>query len=103
VEDTWKVDEPFVFTRAGAAVRVEDDTVSVVQGFTRKSSVRPDPSAYAAAIEAGRCTHDEVRYVLEKSIPRPEIIGALRARLAVTIRSLIVDRYSMPTRLTWRS
>jgi DNA helicase-2/ATP-dependent DNA helicase PcrA len=91
VHDSWKAVAEFFWIRGIAGLNLDGQQVTVWSGYARNSAMRVNPQQYQAAIEAGTCTHEEVRGVLDLALQRPWIVESLTQRLAMTIRALIVD------------
>lgn len=91
IHDSWKVIAEFFWIRGIAGLNLDGQRVTVWSGYARNSATRVNPQRYQAAIEAGICTHEEVRDVLGLALQLPLIAESLAQRLAMTIRALIVD------------
>ncbi len=91
VHDSWKVlaDEKWRFVVVGLRLRGPD--VRVVRTRVLIGASRVSPDDYEAAINAGKCTHEDVREVLGQALASQDAVDALVARLAATTRALIVD------------
>jgi DNA helicase-2/ATP-dependent DNA helicase PcrA len=91
VYDSWKVlaDETWRYVEVGLRLRGPD--VQVVRTWVLKGASRVSPIDYEAAIAAGKCTHEDVRDVLDQALADQDAADALVARLAATTRALIVD------------
>jgi DNA helicase-2/ATP-dependent DNA helicase PcrA len=55
------------------------------------AKMRPVPDAFAEALAAGVCTHEEIRRVLAFAFRDANVVAALRQHIAQSVRSLIVD------------
>jgi DNA helicase II / ATP-dependent DNA helicase PcrA len=91
VHDSWKAVAEFFWIRGIAGLNLDGQQVTVWGGYARNSAMRVNPQQYQAAIEAGICTHEEVRDVLDLALQLPWIAESLVQRLAMTVRALIVD------------
>lgn len=91
VHDSWKAIAEHLWIRGIAGLNFDGTDVTVWTGYDRGSALRVNPQQYRAAIEAGTCTHEEVRNVLSLALRHPQIAVSLARRLAATIRALIVD------------
>jgi DNA helicase II / ATP-dependent DNA helicase PcrA len=91
VRDSWKVIAEYLWIRGIAGLNLDGQQVTVWSGYASNSAIRVNPQQYQAAIEAGICTHEEVRGVLGLALQRPWIAENLSQRLATTMRALIVD------------
>jgi DNA helicase II / ATP-dependent DNA helicase PcrA len=91
VHDSWASFSGTFWTRTAYDLRVNDGNVEVVTGYTRKSSARVPATVIAPLLEAGICTHEDVRRLLEQALGNPLWANRIRTRLATTMRALIVD------------
>jgi DNA helicase-2/ATP-dependent DNA helicase PcrA len=91
VHDSWKVIAEFFWIRGIVGLNLDGRRVTVWSGYARNSATRINPQQYRAAVEAGICTHEEVRDVLSLALQLPLIVESLAQRLAMTTRALIVD------------
>jgi DNA helicase II / ATP-dependent DNA helicase PcrA len=91
VFDSWKAIAEHLWIRGIAGLNFDGTDVTIWTTYDRGSALRVNPQQYRAAIEAGTCTHEEVRHVLGLALRRPQIAESLTRRLAATIRALIVD------------
>jgi DNA helicase-2/ATP-dependent DNA helicase PcrA len=93
VKDSWKalVRHGFATRDWGADVDANGIVgVRVVKAHDRRRPV-PEPIPMRAELAAGRCTHDDVRRILTRSLRRAEVQQRVQQRLAATIGALIVD------------
>jgi DNA helicase-2/ATP-dependent DNA helicase PcrA len=94
VKDSWKalVRHGFSARQWGASV---DGSGRVVVRIVRRHEYRraaPEPEPMRAELAAGRCTHEDVRRIITRSLrDRPEVRERVRQRLATTVGALIVD------------
>jgi DNA helicase II / ATP-dependent DNA helicase PcrA len=91
VHDSWKVLVPHSWTRTVAGLGVTGQDVEFVTSDAPMGALRPRPVDFLEAIADGICTHDDVRRVLELSLPQTNVVSAIREHLRNTIRCLIVD------------
>lgn len=91
VRDSWKVIAEYLRIRGIAGLNLDGRQLTVWRGYAANSAIRVNPQQYQAAIEAGICTHQEVRDVLSLAIEHPQIAESLTERISNTVRALIVD------------
>jgi DNA helicase II / ATP-dependent DNA helicase PcrA len=91
VHDSWTSFSGTFWTRTAYDLRVSGGNVEVVTGYTRKSSARVPATVIAPLLEAGTCTHEDVRRILEQALANPRCSDRIRTRLATTMRALTVD------------
>ncbi|MCF7552259.1 UvrD-helicase domain-containing protein [Pseudonocardia sp. WMMC193] len=91
VEDSWKVLTSTFYQRGIYGMEISGGSVLVKTGFARKAAQRVEPRFVKRMIEAGTCTHEDVRDVLELALSSPAVREAVRARFNSSMRGLIVD------------
>jgi DNA helicase-2/ATP-dependent DNA helicase PcrA len=91
VRDTWKALLVTSWSNREAIVVVVGGRVDVRAIRADGSADRPAPAEIRGEMEAGVCTHEEVRTVLEHALAEPLMRVVLAEHLAASIRSLIVD------------
>ncbi|MGP3775476.1 UvrD-helicase domain-containing protein [Streptomyces sp. SDT5-1] len=91
VHDSWRARLPHSDSRRQPIIQMHGNEVraTTVRAAPREHAV--DPAAFTAAVEAGECTHDDVRTVLETGMADEMVRSALVRHLAATTRALIVD------------
>lgn len=91
VLDTWRTHFPTIRTTAKPALRLMGTQVST----TYLAEPTPDnyikPADFATAVHEGRCTHENVREVLDAALRIDRIRAHVTTYFAMTIRSLLVD------------
>ena len=94
VKDSWKalVRHGFGTAQRGAEVDAEGVvTVRVVRRYDYPRAV-PEPIPMRVELAAGRCTHEDVRRILQRSLKdREDVRQRVRERLAKSVGALIVD------------
>lgn len=92
VHDSWKVLVRYANMNLEWTVSVRSTGDAFVGNRRHESrAMRPEPAPLKEAVSAGRCTHEDVRWVLAHSLRRPEVQTRVTNRLSQTIRALIVD------------
>jgi DNA helicase-2/ATP-dependent DNA helicase PcrA len=91
VHDSWKTLVRHVHTRVVTYLNLVGTSVQVAKRYGTGYAMRPEPIPFAGSVNAGRCTHEDVRRVLEQALMQPDIAEALTRHLAATTRALIVD------------
>jgi DNA helicase-2/ATP-dependent DNA helicase PcrA len=91
VHDSWTSFSSTFWARAAYALRVNDGRVEIVTYFTRDYGARIPTAVIKERLEAGVCTHQDVRSVLEQALTDPRCAERVTARLGMRIRALIVD------------
>ncbi|MEU2797522.1 UvrD-helicase domain-containing protein [Streptomyces sp. NPDC007117] len=91
VLDTWKAHYPTLYTAREPRVELEGRRILTTYSYRQVKSNYPTQSDFDTAVHEGRCTHDNVRAILEQALEEGEIIDCLIDYFATTTRSLIVD------------
>ncbi len=92
VHDTWTAFSSTFWARAAYELQVtEAGRVKIVAYFTRDRSARVPPDVIRERLEAGICTHQDVRSVLEQALANPLCAERVATRIGITMRALIVD------------
>ncbi|MGQ4353106.1 UvrD-helicase domain-containing protein [Streptomyces drozdowiczii] len=91
VHDSWRARLPPSNSRRRPIIRLQGNQVSATTVRAEPYEHAVDRAAFEAAVEAGECTHDDVRTVLETGIKDETVRGALIRHLASTTRALLVD------------
>jgi DNA helicase-2/ATP-dependent DNA helicase PcrA len=91
VHDSWTSFSSTFWTRTAYALRLRNGGVEIRTGLTGKSSSRVPATIITPYLEAGTCTHEDVRSVLEQALTDGQCADRVRNRLAATMRALIVD------------
>jgi DNA helicase-2/ATP-dependent DNA helicase PcrA len=91
VHDSWTSFSSTFWTRTAYALRVSNGSVEILTGLTRQSSSRVPATIITPLLEAGTCTHEDVRSVLEQALADDRYADRVRRRLGATMRALIVD------------
>ncbi|MER5435988.1 UvrD-helicase domain-containing protein [Streptomyces sp. NPDC002588] len=91
VLDTWRSHLPTTYTLDKPVLTLNGTRIVTdsVRQARRESFVKP--ACFASAVGAGRCTHDNVREVLQVALRIEGIRACVMAYFATTIRSLLVD------------
>ena len=91
VEDSWSSFSGSTWNRTTYGFTITQGAVQIHQGFvqSRRSSVPATVST--PLLEAGICTHQDIRDVLELALTDSRIARYVRERLGATMRALIVD------------
>ncbi|MDP9607987.1 UvrD-helicase domain-containing protein [Streptomyces demainii] len=91
VLDTWRTHLPTTSTRRKPVLALEG--TRVITSFVREAKPGSQVSAedFATAVSQGRCTHDNVREVLQLALHSESVCGSVITFFFATIRSLIVD------------
>lgn len=91
VLDTWKAHYPTRYTAREPVVELEGRQIVTAHAYRHaKSNYLAQPD-FDTAVYEGRCTHDNVRAILEQALGEPEIVDCLIDYFATTMRALIVD------------
>ncbi|MFF9106085.1 UvrD-helicase domain-containing protein [Streptomyces rubrogriseus] len=91
VHDSWRARLPRSDSRRRPVIRLQGSQVRTTTVRAEPYEHAVDRAAFEAAVEAGECTHDDVRTVLETGITDEAVRGALIRHLATTTRALLVD------------
>lgn len=91
VRDTWKALLVTRWSNQEAIVVIVGGRVLGHSIRVDDSANRPAPAEIRGKMQAGVCTHEEVRTVLEHALAEAPMRAALTAYVAASIRSLIVD------------
>lgn len=91
VRDTWKALVATSWSNRETIVVVVAGRVVVQAMRVDSSADRPAPEGIRGKMQAGICTHEEVRTVLEYALAEAPMREAVAVYLAASTRSLIVD------------
>jgi DNA helicase-2/ATP-dependent DNA helicase PcrA len=91
VHDSWKSFSSTFRTRTAYGLRISNGSVEIVTVFTRQYGFRVPATIITPLLEAGTCTHEDIRSVLEQALTDGRCADRVRSRLAATMRALIVD------------
>ena len=91
VMDSWKVRAQHQWTRRQPLLFLSGRDVLVGYNWQRTYDSRVDLSEFTRYVEAGECTHEDVRRVLRDALEDGELAGRIEDRLGTTVRALIVD------------
>ncbi|MGK9462525.1 UvrD-helicase domain-containing protein [Streptomyces sp. G6] len=91
VHDSWRARLPRSNSRRRPVIRLQGSQVRTTTVRAEPSEHAVDRAAFEAAVEAGECTHDDVRRVLEAGITDETVRAVLIRHLAKTTRALLVD------------
>ncbi|MET8505325.1 UvrD-helicase domain-containing protein [Streptomyces sp. NPDC004787] len=91
VLDTWRTHFPTIRTTAKPALRLAGTQVSTTYLPEAKPDNHIRPADFAAAVNRGWCTHENVREVLHGALGIDGIRAHVSTYFARTIRSLLVD------------
>ncbi|MFI8888231.1 UvrD-helicase domain-containing protein [Streptomyces sp. NPDC053813] len=91
VLDTWRTHFPTTRTTAKPALRLVGTQVSTTYLPEAKPDNHIRPADFAAAVNNGRCTHENVREVLQGALGIESVRAHVTTYFATTIRSLLVD------------
>ncbi len=91
VLDSWRTHLPTIYTRDKPVLAL--DGTCIVAGSIRQveREGHVDLAAFTSAIGEGRCTHENVREVLQAALRIEGIRASVKTYFATTIRSLLVD------------
>ena len=91
VHDSWRARLPPSNSRRRPVIRLQGNQVCTTTVWAKPYEHAVNRADFEAAVEAGECTHDDVRTVLVDGINDERIRGALIRHLASTTRALLVD------------
>lgn len=91
VEDSWKVVSSTGWSRDRYRIDLIDFKVTVAVEWLAERGPRIPPAVVKEHVEEGMCTHEDVRTVLELALERENVRDRVKARIAQSIRALIVD------------
>lgn len=91
VLDTWKAHYPTRYTAREPVVELEGRQIVTTHTYRHTKGNHPAQPDFEAAVNDGRCTHDNVRAILEQALSDPEIADCLIDYFTATTRALIVD------------
>ena len=91
VHDSWASFSGTFRTRTAYGLRISNGSVEIVTRFTRQHGFRVPATIITPLLEAGACTHEDVRSVLEQALADGRCADRVRSRLMATMRALIVD------------
>lgn len=91
VEDSWKVVASTAWRRDRYRIDLVDSKVTVAIEWLPDSGPHIPPAVVKDYVESGMCTHEDVRTVLELALEREDVRDRVKARIAASMRALIVD------------
>jgi len=91
VHDSWTSFSSTFRTRTAYGLRISNGHVEIATGFTSQVGYRVPTTIVVPLLEAGTCTHEDIRSVLEQALADKHCTDRVRTRLAGTMRALIVD------------
>ncbi len=91
VHDSWASFSGTFRTRTAYGLRISNGNVEIVTGFTRQHGYRVPATTITPLLEAGTCTHEDVRSVLQQALTDGRYADRVQGRLVATMRALIVD------------
>ncbi|WP_331749816.1 UvrD-helicase domain-containing protein (plasmid) [Streptomyces sp. NBC_01707] len=91
VIDHWRVLLPTTWSNWGPILTLDGDQVVARGARSADKDNRPTLADLNEALAGGWCTHQEVRRLLEMALANSSTRDVLLARLAQTVRALIVD------------
>ena len=91
VVDSWRSVTHVAWHRTETYLELVERKVVVSSRQTLRRGLRPATDAVQSHVSEGVCTHDDVRSVLANAVEDPELAEVIRAHLASSVRSLIVD------------
>lgn len=91
VHDSWASFSGTVWTKASYRLSVSAGRVGIVKVFTDERGAHYPPNVVKRRLEEGICTHEDVRSILEQLLQNDRCADRVKARLASTVRALIVD------------
>ncbi len=92
VHDNWTSFSSTFWARAAYELRISrGGRIEFVTYFTRNRSARVPPGVIRERVEAGVCTHQDVRSVLEQALASSRCAERIAERIGTTMRTLIVD------------
>lgn len=91
VFDSWAALGQQAWSSVGYELVADGNAVLAQETFETASRQRVPGSVVVPLLNAGACTHDDVREVMAMAIDRPDCQGRIRERLAESFRSVIVD------------
>ncbi|MDR7172951.1 DNA helicase-2/ATP-dependent DNA helicase PcrA [Nocardia kruczakiae] len=90
VHDSWKGRLPHTYGYKTWVATYVNGGIELARRATARQLV-PSGTDVDAELEAGHCTHDDLRSVLDAALKEPDICSRVRRWLGATIRCLIVD------------
>lgn len=90
VLDTWALKLEFFPTTLGSVLQLDDSRV-VVKKIRTERTMHPRRKEYADLVEAGVCTHEEVRGLLTRALQLPGVRERVRDRFALSASALVID------------
>ncbi|MYS23592.1 DNA helicase-2 / ATP-dependent DNA helicase PcrA [Streptomyces sp. DvalAA-14] len=91
VLDTWKAHYATRYTAREPVVELKDRQIVTAHTYRHTKGNHLAQPDFDAAVNDGRCTHDNVRAILEQALADSEISDCLIDYFATTTRVLIVD------------
>ncbi|MEU0837319.1 UvrD-helicase domain-containing protein [Streptomyces sp. NPDC005969] len=91
VLDTWRTHLSTARTTAKPVLRLVGTRVITSYQPEKKPNNHIRPADFVAAVSDGRCTHENVREVLQGALATGDIRDRVKTYFATTIRSLLVD------------
>jgi DNA helicase II / ATP-dependent DNA helicase PcrA len=92
VHDSWTAFSSTFWARAAHHLRVTDvGRIQFATSFTRDQRARVPPTVIQERVNAGVCTHQDVRSVLEQALADRRCKERVATRIGQTMRALIVD------------
>ncbi|MFB8036452.1 UvrD-helicase domain-containing protein [Streptomyces sp. NPDC056004] len=91
VLDTWKSHYPTRYTAREPVVELEGRQIVTAHTYRHAKGNHPAQPDFDAAVSDGKCTHDNVRAILEQALGNLDMAGCLIEYFATTTRALIVD------------
>ncbi|WP_259403157.1 UvrD-helicase domain-containing protein [Microbispora sp. H10670] len=102
VLDGWDATYKHTFSQYEPTLTVAGREITVSQRFNDKASSNIAYASFKKAINAGTCTHEDVRSVIDAAFNDSQLSGLLGRRIQTTIRNLIVDEIFDANRLDLR-
>ncbi|MEU7510647.1 UvrD-helicase domain-containing protein [Streptomyces sp. NPDC042898] len=91
VLDTWPTHLPTTRTKAKPVLRLAGTRVITTYQQEDEPSYHIKPADFSAAVGDGRCTHENVREVLQDALGTEDVRARVTAYFSMAIRSLLVD------------
>ncbi|ALO12643.1 ATP-dependent DNA helicase Rep [Streptomyces venezuelae] len=91
VLDTWPTHLPTIRTKAKPVLRLAGTRIITTYQQEDEPGYHIRPSDFAAAVGDGRCTHENVREVLQDALGMEDVRARVAAYFSMAIRSLLVD------------
>jgi DNA helicase-2/ATP-dependent DNA helicase PcrA len=91
VHDSWTSFSSTFWTRTAYGLRISNGSVEIVTGYVQKARSIVPTTIITPLLQAGTCTHEDIRSVLEQALADGRCADRVRSRLVTTMRAMIVD------------